>query len=228
MRIRVCFLLKGRLYQVVRSSSKFFQVLPRSRLWQLLSRTIMSFWVSPRVPHCRRSVQNFRILETRWCKTPVVWEEWQQQKITSKYFRVLDESFLTSEYLLFCASTSPSKGKVVCMLPVLRAGLWMFVTGCNDVQWCAMMCNDVQRYILAWLQLCYVTLEVKKVLAEHPDKGGDPKKFPIAEQGSVCLGLCSRNQSNWNHVHFMFISCSIWCLYVLELIVFLKFSLGES
>ena len=32
--------------------------LERSRPWQLLSQTIMSFWVSPRVPHCRRSAQN--------------------------------------------------------------------------------------------------------------------------------------------------------------------------
>ena len=44
-------------------------------------------------------------------------------------------------------------------------------------------------------------------MAEHPDKGGDPKKFQLLNKALFV-------QSNWNDV--------------LELMVLLKFSLGVS
>ena len=139
MRIRVCFLLKGRLYQVVRSSSKFFQVLPRSRLWQLLSRTIMSFWVSPRVPHCRRSVQN----SASWRRDDVNAGCMGRVATAEDHFKILQSTgweFLTSEYLLFALRLHPQKAK---SLHAASLESW-FVNVCDRVQWCAMMCNDVQ------------------------------------------------------------------------------------
>ena len=132
MRIRVCF-------------TKFFQVLPsssKSRLWQLLSRTIMSFWVSPRVPHCRRSVQN----SASWRRDDVNAGCMGRVATAEDHFKILQSTGW--EFLMFLTRCLrfdfTFKRQSRCMLPVLRAGLWMFVTGCNDVQWCAMMCNDVQ------------------------------------------------------------------------------------
>ena len=55
--------------------------------------------------------------------------------------------------------------------------------------------------------LCYAG--GKKVLAEHPDKGGDPKKFQLLNKArfvSVCAVEISR-------IEIMFISCSFHVLY---------------
>ena len=191
MRIRVCF-------------TKFFQVLPRSRLWQLLSRTIMSFWVSPRVPHCRRSVQN----SASWRRDDVNAGCMGRVATAEDHFKILQSTGW--EFLMFLTRCLrfdfTFKRQSRCMLPVLRAGLWMFVTGCNDVQWCAMMCNDVQW--CAMVHSCVITNMLcyaggKKSLGRAPGQGRWSQEVPIAEQGSVCLGLSSRNQSNWNHVHFI-------------------------
>jgi len=90
---------------------------------------------------------------------------------------------------------------------------------CNDVQWCAMMCNDVQW--CAMVHSCVITNMLcyaggKKVLAEHPDKGGDPKKFQLLNKArfvSVCPVEISRIEimfiSCSFHVHFMFYMMSI-------------------
>lgn len=144
----------------------------------------------------------FRILETRWCKCRLYGKSGNSRR--SKYLRVLDESFWWF-WLAVCASTSLSKGKVVACCQsweLVCECLWQGAMMCNDVQWCAM----VHSCVIA-IMLCYAG--GKKVLAEHPDKGGDPKKFQLlnkARSVSVCAVEISR-------IEIMFISCSFHVLY---------------